>query len=52
MRNTLTAALFFMTTIFFAQSTGVTKWKTIDDQTGEAKSIIEIYEKEVKYMVK
>lgn len=46
MRNTLTAALFFMTTIFFAQSTGVTgKWKTIDDQTGEAKSIIEIYEK-------
>jgi hypothetical protein len=25
---------------------GVTgKWKTIDDQTGEAKSIIEIYEK-------
>jgi hypothetical protein len=30
----------------------VRKWKTIDDQTGEAKSIIEIYEKEVKYMVK
>jgi hypothetical protein len=26
-----------------AQVTG--KWKTIDDQTGEAKSIIEIYEK-------
>jgi uncharacterized protein (DUF2147 family) len=49
MRNTITAALFFMTTVFFAQSQGVTgKWKTIDDQTGEAKSIIEIYEKSGK----
>jgi|TARA_R110000868_G_scaffold72169_7_gene210662 uncharacterized protein (DUF2147 family) len=45
MRNKLTVALLFMTTVIFAQSQGVTgKWKTIDDQTGEAKSIIEIYE--------
>ena len=49
MKNTITAALLFMTTVFFAQSQGVTgKWKTIDDQTGEAKSIIEIYEKSGK----
>lgn len=45
MRNTITLALLFMTTVFFAQGQGVVgKWKTIDDQTGEAKSIIEIYE--------
>jgi uncharacterized protein (DUF2147 family) len=45
MRNTITVALLFFTTVIFAQSQGVTgKWKTIDDQTGEAKSIIEIYE--------
>ncbi|MBC5842707.1 MAG: DUF2147 domain-containing protein [Flavobacteriaceae bacterium] len=49
MRNTITVALLFMTTVFFAQSQGVLgKWKTIDDQTGEAKSIIEIYEKSGK----
>lgn len=49
MKNILTVALLFTTAMFFAQSQGVTgKWKTIDDQTGEAKSIIEIYEKSGK----
>jgi uncharacterized protein YhfF len=44
MRNTLTAALFYdHNSCSKPKVTG--KWKTIDDQTGEAKSIIEIYEK-------
>jgi uncharacterized protein (DUF2147 family) len=30
----------------------VGKWKTIDDNTGEAKSIVEIYEKDGKYFGK
>lgn len=35
--------------IFTAQAQNVTgKWKTIDDETGEAKSIVEIYEKNGK----
>lgn len=33
----------FMTTLFYAQIEG--KWKTIDDETGEAKSIVEITKK-------
>lgn len=49
MKNTFTIALLLMTTIFYSQSQGVTgKWKTIDDQTGEAKSIMEIYEQSGK----
>ncbi len=32
----------------FAQD-ALGKWKTIDDNTGEAKSIVEIYEKDGKY---
>ncbi len=35
-------ALFFAT-LSFAQIEG--KWKTIDDETGEAKSVVEIYKK-------
>lgn len=42
------AALFF-STIFYAQSqTVIGKWKTIDDETGKPKSILEIYEKSGK----
>ena len=42
-----TFALLLITTVFYSQSiTG--KWKTIDDETGKAKSIIEIYEKSGK----
>ena len=41
-------ALFFLA-IFFAQSqTIVGKWKTIDDETGNAKAIVEIYEESGK----
>jgi uncharacterized protein (DUF2147 family) len=40
----LTTALLLSTTIFYAQSV-IGKWKTIDDETGQAKSIVEIYEK-------
>jgi hypothetical protein len=32
--------------MFYAQSNGVTgKWKTVDDETGQAKSIVEISRK-------
>jgi hypothetical protein len=40
-----------MTTIFFAQSTGAGKWKTIDDQT-EKQNLLLKYMKKEKYMVK
>ena len=35
--------------IFSAQAQVTGKWKTIDDKTGEAKSIVEIYEQNGKY---
>jgi uncharacterized protein (DUF2147 family) len=42
------AGLFFFT-IFYAQGqTVIGKWKTIDDETGKPKSIVEIYEKSGK----
>lgn len=37
----LVFALLFLGTLSFAQIEG--KWKTIDDETGQAKSIVEIY---------
>jgi uncharacterized protein (DUF2147 family) len=40
--------LFFLSTVAVAQNTVTGKWKTIDDGTGEAKSIIEIYERDNK----
>jgi len=39
----LTFALSFMSVLSFAQIEG--KWKTIDDETGKAKSIVEIWKK-------
>ena len=39
--------LFTVTTAFGQTITG--KWKTIDDNTGEAKSIVEIFEKDGKF---
>ena len=47
-KSTLLAVVVFMTLQSFGQSATsiLGKWKTIDDETGEAKSIIEIYEKE------
>lgn len=38
-------ALFFVAIFYGQNQTVVGKWKTIDDETGKAKSIVEIYEK-------
>lgn len=35
----------FSISFFLAQNTAVGKWKTIDDNTGKPKSIVEIYKK-------
>ena len=40
--------LFFTSLIYAQQPTVIGKWKTIDDETGKAKSIVEIYEKSGK----
>ena len=46
------AALFF-STIFYSQNKGVVgKWKTMDDETGKPKSVIEIYENSEKIYAK
>lgn len=46
MRNLLRIVLVSLITITGMQAQGVFgKWKTIDDNTGEARSVIEIYEK-------
>ncbi|WP_298539020.1 DUF2147 domain-containing protein [uncultured Aquimarina sp.] len=41
----LIVALIFITSFASAQSEIIGKWKTIDDNTGEAKSIVVIYKK-------
>ncbi|MFH6994057.1 DUF2147 domain-containing protein [Flavobacterium sp. FlaQc-48] len=43
----LTIGVFFCVLSMQAQSV-IGKWKTIDDETGEAKSVVEIYEKSGK----
>ncbi len=40
---------FFANSFFVQSQTVVGKWKTIDDETRTAKSIVEIYEKSGKY---
>ncbi|MBB5212535.1 DUF2147 domain-containing protein [Microbulbifer hydrolyticus] len=40
-------SLLFTTQLAFADVVG--RWKTIDDETGQAKSIVEIYEQDGKY---
>jgi uncharacterized protein (DUF2147 family) len=41
--------LFFVLTPWWANSQSIIgKWKTIDDNTGEARSVVEIYEKDGK----
>ncbi|MFV8327386.1 DUF2147 domain-containing protein [Flavobacterium sp. ZS1P14] len=37
--------LFFVAIVYGQNQTVVGKWKTIDDETGKAKSIVQIYEK-------
>lgn len=39
----------FFANLCFAQAPIVGKWKTIDDETNEPKSIVQIFEKEGKY---
>ena len=49
MKKSITFVLLFVSTLFYAQGQGVVgKWKTIDDQSGEEKSVVEIYEKSGK----
>jgi len=42
----------FIVCIAYAQTPIVGKWKTIDDETNEPKSIVEIFEKDGKYFGK
>lgn len=44
MKTILSLLLFFTFQIVVSQSV-LGKWKTVDDETGEAKSLVEIYEK-------
>lgn len=46
--RTIVLVLFFTVQLGFSQEAILGKWKTIDDNTGEAKSIVEIYEKNGK----
>jgi uncharacterized protein (DUF2147 family) len=49
MKNTITILALFISMAFYGQTHSVIgKWKTIDDQTGKAKSIVEIYERSGK----
>lgn len=49
MKKLVTLLLMFTLGTFMSQAqSAVGKWKTIDDETGEAKSIVEIYEKNGK----
>ena len=48
-KNITFSLVVFFTIVFNAQSQNVLgKWKTIDDKTGEIKSIVEVYEKSGK----
>lgn len=48
-KNIVFGLVVFFLMIFSAQSqTVLGKWKTVDDETGEAKSIVEVYEKSGK----
>ncbi len=49
MKKTVILLVMFVLGAFMTQAQSVTgKWKTIDDETGEAKSIVEISEKDGK----
>ncbi|WP_163411297.1 DUF2147 domain-containing protein [Flavobacterium ajazii] len=48
----LTIGIFFLTFSSIQAQGVVGKWKTIDDETGEAKSIVEVYEKSGKIYAK
>ncbi len=44
----LLLAFLFFSAVGYAQSPVINKWKTIDDQTGKEKSVVEIFEKDGK----
>lgn len=46
MKTVLIFAILFTCLLSFGQTSPVGRWKTIDDETKEAKSIIEIFEKD------
>lgn len=48
MKNTILMLFFLSVTTIYSQNKFVGKWKTIDDETGKEKSIIETYEKDGK----
>ncbi|TDE50163.1 DUF2147 domain-containing protein [Flavobacterium sp. GT3P67] len=49
MKKSITILALFISMTFYSQNhTVVGKWKTIDDETGKAKSIVEVYEKSGK----
>ncbi|TDE28549.1 DUF2147 domain-containing protein [Flavobacterium ranwuense] len=49
MKKSITILALFISMTFYSQKhTVVGKWKTIDDETGQAKSIVEVYEKSGK----
>ena len=49
MKNTITILALLVSMAFYAQGNSVIgKWKTIDDETGKPKSIVEIYERSGK----
>ncbi len=49
MKRVIIFMVMFTLGTFMTQAQSVTgKWKTIDDQTGEAKSIVEVYERDGK----
>jgi uncharacterized protein (DUF2147 family) len=45
MKRSILLPLLFITISCLAQKSVIGKWKTIDDNTGEAKSIVEIFER-------
>ena len=48
MKPAFVFALLFFSTIISAQHSVIGKWKTIDDETGKALSVVEIYESKGK----
>lgn len=51
MKVSITLLTLFAATALYSQSI-VGKWKTIDDESGKPRSVVEIYEKEGKYFGK
>jgi uncharacterized protein (DUF2147 family) len=47
-KTAFASVLIFLVTLFVQSQTVLGRWKTIDDETGKAKGIVEIYEKSGK----